>query len=95
MFKRFNIYLYLLTVISLVILTTVSLIATAGLEEGTARGKLIEFFASVFPFFRFPTHTLFNNILSGFPSFMGGLIVNCLLYALVIERLIFFFKSLR
>lgn len=52
-------------------------------------------FAKMFNVFRFPTHILFWSIIEKFGIFYSfGLILNCLFYGFVTERLIFIVRKL-
>lgn len=55
-------------------------------SEGKPAGSFGE---GAFKFFQFPTHYLFN-IKAGDPFYFGGFILNSIIYAFIIERIIYF-----
>lgn len=74
-------------------LTFVTLIAAAARDEGTAGNGIITItLEKLFYVFRFPTHTLFFQFMNG-PNFLIGLLINCMFYALAIERFYTFYRS--
>ena len=90
---QFNFKTFLLTTIVCGILTFVTLIAAAARDEGTGgNGLLTITLEKLFYIFRFPTHTLFFQFMNG-SMFFIGLIINCLFYGLVTERISSFYKS--
>jgi len=66
-------------------------------EEGTLSNNIITlFFAKLFYILRFPTHTLFFSIFSkGTILFFGGLVMNCLFYGFITERIIYVYKRIK
>jgi hypothetical protein len=77
------------------ILTFISLVCYAAREEGTlGNGLLRHMFADMFLFFRFPMHVLFFDNLNNFPSFLFALLLNCVFYGWLSERLIFLSKNI-
>jgi hypothetical protein len=69
-------------------------------DEGTLGKSMIWLtFAKLFNFLRFPTHTLFWTFFSEFGAtiYFLGLLINCIFYGFVIERIIniFNFKRLK
>ena len=90
---QFNFKTFLLTTIVCGILTFVTLFAAAARDEGTGgNGLLTITLEKLFYIFRFPTHTLFFQFMNG-SMFFIGLIINCLFYGLVTERISSFYKS--
>jgi len=91
----FNRSLFILLFGVFSLLTIVTLIAAAAEDEGTiGTNKIWLFLAKLFYIFRFPTHTLLWPLIGigGLFTFLGGLIINCMFWALTIERLIFLIK---
>lgn len=75
-----------------------SFLAAWGEDEGTLGSNLIWLtFAKLFYILRFPTHTLLWGLITkgGAVFFIGGLVINCILYGLLTERIIYFMKRLR
>ena len=75
-----------------------SFLAAYGEDEGTLGVNIIWVtFAKLFDVLRFPTHTLLWPLITkgGAAIFNGGLIINCLFYGLLTERLIYFVKRWR
>ena len=74
-------------------MTFVTLVAAAARDEGTGGdGIIVKALEQLFYLFRFPTHTLFFQIMNG-SMFFVGLFLNCLFYGFVIERLFSFNKK--
>ena len=72
--------------LTIAFVTFLTLWAVAARDEGTgSEGIVGSFLADLFYVFRFPTHTLFFDIMNG-PMFLFGLFINCVLYGLLIER---------
>ena len=67
-------------------------------DEGTLGTNIIWVtFAKLFYILRFPTHTLLWTLFSssGATIYFAGLIINCLFYGFIMERLISFVKHRR
>jgi hypothetical protein len=93
---NFNRTIFILFIGILTLLTFVTLIAAAAEEEGTNGDSQIGFLlARIFYVLRFPTHTLLGPIvgIGGFLTFFAGLIINCIFWALIIERLIYILRN--
>ena len=89
--KKINKPAILAITILLLLITVTSFFAAWAEEEstiGNIPGWLL--FARMFSILRFPTHTLMWNIFSerGVLIYLLGLVINCLIYALAIERVI-------
>jgi hypothetical protein len=100
---NFNKTLFLLMTGIFLLLMFAALIAVAAQDEGAIRTNQIWIgLANLFNVFRFPTHTLLSSLISLSGPFapilfFGGLVVNCLFYAFLTERLWYstkFMKSL-
>jgi hypothetical protein len=75
-----------------------SFLAAFGEDEGTLPADSFWIiFAKLFYVLRFPTHTLFWTLIckGGGAIFFGGLLINCLFYGLLTERLLSIFEKLR
>ena len=75
-----------------------SFLAAWSEDEGTLGTNIIWVtFTKLFYVLRFPTHTLLWTLItkSGGAIFLAGLILNCLFYGLITERLIYFIKRSR
>jgi hypothetical protein len=73
-----------------------SFLATWANEEGTLnKNSFWQLFVSLFSILRFPTHTLFWNIIDkkGGVFYFIGLLLNCCFYSLIIERSIYLIKA--
>jgi hypothetical protein len=72
-----------------------SFLAAFGEDEGTLGTNIIWVtFAKLFYVLRFPTHTLLWTIFSSHGLlYLLGLLINCMFYGLITERLISFFKN--
>src|SRR5438067_1575561 len=93
--KRFNWVIFLVTLILLCILAFFSFFAAWARDDGTlSEGFLPNLLADLFLILRFPTHTLFWNYMNG-DMFLFGLLINCILYSFLIERLIQIMKRTR
>ena len=86
--KGSKILTFILATIIYVIMTIITLIAAGSNDEGTGgSGLIIITLSRLYQIFRFPTHTLFFEYFNG-SNFFIGLIINCLLYGFITERLI-------
>ncbi|HOH84727.1 MAG TPA: hypothetical protein PLI16_08965 [Bacteroidales bacterium] len=96
--KNFNWSVFLLTTIILCVLLIPSSFAALAEDEGTlsADDTFMSFFVGLFYILRFPTHTLVLTSLSlGGPLvFWGGLLVNCMIYGLLTERIVSVFRGI-
>src|SRR4051812_26373508 len=91
--RSFNTNIFLIILLLLGISTIATYMAAASVDEGIS-GLLVSRLAKLFIILRFPTHTLFEDLFvnNGSFFFCTGLVINCMLYALVIERI---FASLK
>ena len=93
--KNFSKSTFFLSTLIFVLLLIPSIIASFGEDEGTIETNIFWVtFAKLFHILRFPTHTLFWAIISKGGPIMGfgGLLINCMFYGFITERLISFFK---
>ena len=75
-----------------------SFLAAWGEDEGTLGTNIILVtFSELFYVLRFPTHTLLLALITkgGATIFLGGLVLNCIFYGLLTERIIYYTKRLR
>jgi hypothetical protein len=96
--KNINKKTVFISTVVFVLLLIPSLLAAFGEDEGTLGANIIWLtFAKLFYVLRFPTHTLIWSLITkgGATIFFVGLIINCLFYGLIIERLIYYIKRLR
>jgi len=94
--KNFNRQTFIITTIIVGLLLIPSFLAAWGEDEGTLGTNIfLVTFAKLFYVLRFPTHTLLWTIFSngGATVYFVGLIINCMFYGLLTERLISFFKT--
>ena len=94
--KNFNRQTFIITTIIVGLLLIPSFLAAWGEDEGTLGTNIFWVaFAKLFYVLRFPTHTLFWTIFSngGATIYFVGLIINCMFYGLLTERLISLFKA--
>jgi len=90
---KFNLVAFFFATLICGVLTFITLIAAAARDEGTGGdGIIVMTLEKLFNIFRFPTHTLFFNYMNG-GMFFVGLFINCLLYGLLMERVISFCRS--
>jgi hypothetical protein len=93
---NFNVKTFVIAAILIFILTFLSFIAAGAVDEGTDGAGLIGvityLFSILFYIFRFPTHSLFFEYMTG-SIFYIGLLINCLFWALIIERIFRLIKS--
>ncbi len=71
-----------------------SFITAAAEDEGTLGPNIfLRTFAKLFYVLRFPTHSLLWNIFSdGTAIYFAGLLINCVFYGLIFERIVFLFS---
>ena len=94
--RNFNRQTFINTTIIVGLLLVLSFLAAWGEDEGTLGISIFWVtFAKLFYVLRFPTHTLLWTIFSngGATIYFIGLIINCMFYGLLIERLISLFKT--
>ena len=90
---RKSIFLFATTIF--LVLLIPSFFAAFAEDEGTLpEGSFWRIFTWLFQMLRFPTHTLIYPWMSGDGGifFLGGLILNCLFYGLIVERLVSYFR---
>jgi len=96
--KKFNLRIFIIATVAVVLLTFVS---WAGLEAHNTPDKshtLLGIIGSLWTVLRFPLFTFFwkfpfgqNNIL----LYSMAVFVNCIFYALIIERIYYFLRKMR
>ena len=94
--RNFNRQTFINTTIIVGLLLVLSFLAAWGEDEGTLGTNIFWVtFAKLFYILRFPTHTLLWTIFSngGATIYFVGLIINCMFYGLLTERLISLFKA--
>ena len=94
MLKKINIPTILGFSLLFSVLTVVTFMFAWGKDEGTLGNNFAKnIIADSFSIFRFPTHILFWDLFSSTPFlFFFGLVLNCLFYGLITERLIFLLR---
>lgn len=86
--KRFNSRLFIVLSILMVALTFFSFMSAFARDEGTlGHSRLRGLFADLFNVLRFPTHALLPGITKDPLYFSLGLLINCLLYSFIVERI--------
>lgn len=94
--KNFNTSVFLITTTIVGLLLIPSFFAAFAEDEGTLKpdDAFMNFFARLFYVLRFPTHTLLWPIISGAGPFLfiGGLLINCMFYGLLVERITSIFR---
>jgi hypothetical protein len=86
--KGFSRFVFVYIFVFIFFLTLFSFFAAWARDEGTLGNNiLLKVLADLYTLFRFPAHTLFWKYMNG-NLFFIGLLVNCLLYSYIIERLI-------
>lgn len=93
--KKFYRQTFIIVTIIVGLILIPSFLAAWGEDEGTLGTNIFMVtFAKLFYVLRFPTHTLLWTIFSngGAAIYFIGLIINCMFYGLLIERLLSLFK---
>ena len=88
--KHFKPQVFLYVFLFLAMLTAFGFVAVFGIEEGTLPPTLFwRIGEKLFFILRFPTHTILEVFVlkGGWFVFTTGLLLNCLLYAFISERL--------
>ncbi len=87
--KKFSVRIFFTALIIIMVLQLLSFLGAAGEDEmGRSRNFFWRFMSDSFVVFRFPTHTLLWNFFSRSGIlFLFGLLLNCLIYSFLIERL--------
>ena len=96
--KNINKQIVYISAIMCGVLLIPSFLAAWEEDEGTLGTNIIlTTFAKLFYVLRFPTHTLLWPLIpkGGALMFFGGLLINCLFYGLLTERIIYFIKQLK
>lgn len=94
--KNFSKSTFIISTIVFGLLLIPSFLAAWAEDEGTLGTNIIWLtFAKLFYILRFPTHTLFWTVITsgGATIYFTGLLINCLFYGLLTERLISLFKT--
>jgi len=94
---KFNNQILLASTIVFVFLLIPCFIAAGSEDEGMLGTNIIGVtFAKLFYVLRFPTHTLFWDLFSSNTIlYFLGLLMNCIFYGFITERLITYFNSTR
>jgi hypothetical protein len=88
--KRFSKTVFLASTLVISFLLIPSFLAAFAEDEGTLGTNFFWIvFAKLFYILRFPTHTLLWSFITkgGAGAFFGGLVINCMFYGFLIERL--------
>jgi hypothetical protein len=92
---KFNTRIFLTGTFVVIILSFLSLISFGAVEEGTAGAGVVAvinlLFSKMFYLFRLPMHLFFSEV--SIVWFFIGIVINCLIYGLVIERIITTFNK--
>jgi hypothetical protein len=92
-FRRFEALTFLLATAIIGLLSILTFIAALAKDEGTiGTNPVWTALAKLFYLLRFSTHNIFWSLFADSRNFsiffFGGLLINCLLYGLLIERII-------
>jgi len=92
--KNLNKYIFIVATIFFIALLIPSFFSAWAEDEGTLQKNSIgKIFNEVYYILRFPTHTLLWSIFSiNGLLFSAGLIINCMFYGLLIERIVYFIR---
>jgi hypothetical protein len=86
--RRFNSIVFIICSIALAFLAYESYIQAVAIDEGRAGNSgLRHWLGDFFNVMRFPMHVLFKTWSRQPVNFAIGLIINCLLYAFILERI--------
>ena len=89
--KRFNSGFFIVVTIIMAGFAYLTFREAYARDEGRiGQGLIRNLLADMFNIMRFPTHNLLSNWSEVPLNFSVGLIINCLLYALVLERTLYF-----
>jgi hypothetical protein len=94
--KNINIQAVYIATVIFILLLIPSFLAAWGEDEGTLGTNIIWItFSKLFYILRFPTHTLLWTLITngGAIVFFGSLLINCLFYGLLTERIIYIIKK--
>lgn len=93
--KKINILTFVIASIVCGLFLLPAFIGAWALDEGTAGDSILAIILSkLFLILRFPTHTLFWSTFSnsGTGLYFIGLILNCIFYGFIVERIISIFR---
>lgn len=91
--KNFNFAIFFIATFLIGLLTIITFLFAAAADEGTGGVSTISLImAKLFYILRFPTHTILWETFSNGSGFFSGLLINCLLYGFLIERIVAFIK---
>ena len=96
--RNFNKLTFIIATILFGLLLVLGFLAAWAEDEGTLGTNIIWVtFAKLFYILRFPTHTLLWTFFSsnGTTIYFAGLIINCIFYGFITERLFSFVKHTR
>lgn len=96
--KKFNRQIFIVATILFGLLLIPSFLAAWAEDEGTLGTNIIwVIFAKLFYILRFPTHTLLWTFFSngGATIYFVGLVINCMFYGFITERLFSFVRYKR
>jgi hypothetical protein len=93
--KQFNYRLFFIITLILSIVTYFSFTEAFSRDAGTLGPEPIHnFVADLYNIMRFPTHVVLARFMQTPFMFAIGLIINCVIYSILIERIIYFIISL-
>ena len=87
--RQFNSVFFIICTIVLAGLAYESYIQAVAIDEGRIGGSMFrQAIGNMFNVMRFPVHILFKRWASNPLNFALGLIINCLFYSLILERIL-------
>lgn len=90
MIKKFNIPLFSILIFSFIVLSFVAYCLALSLDDGRQMPKILQYVAYTYIVLRFPFWILFLKAQLSFIFLLTGLLLDCAIYALLTERLVFF-----
>src|SRR6266487_3699928 len=96
LFQNINFVRITIFTLTLIVLCGISFLFAYGRDEGTlGDGVIKNFIANVFVVLSFPSLFIFDwlDILNSWEVYFMGLFINALLYAIILERLLYLFHA--
>jgi|SRR6185312_2255802 len=89
MFKKINKTLFLILLVIFVLLVIAGFYIALGLDDGRPVPKVLQWMPYAFIVLRYPSWPLFVDTHIPYTIFLISLVLNCMIYAYLTERLVF------
>ena len=92
--RKISLWTFIFSTLAVGIVMVLSFLSSWSYEDGNLNSDSIwMYLVKLFQLFRFPAHTLLGSLIYHPIIWLLGLLINCLFYGLIIERLISLFRK--